>query len=118
MTPLMEPVLLTILACIALFTRVGLGWYASGMSRAKDAAGAALRNVIDLAVAALAFWAFGAAILVMQPRLLFLAHDDVPSNTFAMLVFVLIGASPVAGAVAERCKFFPLLLVPALLGGI
>src|SRR2546430_2358224 len=101
MTPLMEPVLLTILACIALFTRVGLGWYASGMSRAKNAAGAALRNVIDLAVAALAFWAFGAAILVMQPRLLFLPHDDVPSNIFAGWLPYMLAASALHGGTSR-----------------
>src|SRR5439155_9501606 len=99
MTPLMEPVLLTILACIALFTRVGLGWYASGLSRAKNAAGAALRNIIDLSVAALAFWALGAAIFNMNIRSIFLARDAIPIVAFVQLVFVLIGTSPLAGAV-------------------
>src|SRR5438309_1446965 len=115
---LTDATLLTLLACGALITRVGLGWYGSGLSRAKNAAGAVLRNVVDLAVAAIAFWAVGAAIGGMNWRFLFLAHDDSPATTFAALVFVLIGAGPVAGALAERCRFFPLLLVPALLAGV
>lgn len=117
--------LLVMLGCAALLVRVGLGWYTAGLMRSKSAAGAALRNVLDLAVAVLAFWAVGAAlmrhdgrVLGLTPRLLFGARDDQPALTFMHLVLVLIGTAPVAGALAERTKFLPLLAAPAVLAGL
>jgi Amt family ammonium transporter len=116
----MDGELLTVLvASVALLVRVGLGWYAAGLSRSKNAAGAVLRNAIDLAVAALAFWAVGAAILSGDAGHLFLARSGFASTTtFVYLVLILIGTAPVAGAIMERAKFFPMLAIPALLGGI
>src|SRR4051812_46264230 len=116
----MDGELLTALvASIALLVRVGLGWYAAGLSRSKNAAGAVLRNAIDFAVAALAFWAIGAAIFSGDAGHLFLARSGFASTTtFVQLVLILIGTAPVAGAIMERAKFFPMLAIPALLGGI
>ncbi len=112
------PILLTILACGALLVRVGLGWYVSGICRAKNAAGAVLRNIIDLAVAVIAFWAVGMAVLGGNWAIIGQQRGEVYERVFALMVFVLIGAAPVTGAIAERCKFFPMLLAPALLGGV
>jgi Amt family ammonium transporter len=106
------------LACAALLIRVGMGWYAAGQSRSKNAAGAALRNATDLAVAALAFWAFGAAIMNGDAGLIFDARGRATSKEFVQLVLVLIATAPVTGAVAERSKFFPALAAPALLAAI
>ena len=47
----------------ALFVRIGMALYATGLTRSKNAAGEVLRAVCDLSIAALAFWAIGAAIL-------------------------------------------------------
>src|SRR5687768_2812871 len=74
-----QSVLVMVLACAALLIRVGMGWYAAGQSRSKNAAGAALRNATDLAVAALAFWAFGAAIMNGDAGLIFDAKDRTTS---------------------------------------
>ena len=75
--------LVVLLACGTLLIRVGLDWYISGLVRSKNAAGAILRSVLDMAVAALAFWAIGAAILDgsgsvfgIRAGLLFDARDD------------------------------------------
>jgi Amt family ammonium transporter len=106
------------LACAALLIRVGMGWYAAGQSRSKNAAGAALRNATDLAVAALAFWAFGAAIMNGDAGLIFDARGRATTREFVQLVLVLIATAPVIGAVAERSKFFPALAAPALLAAI
>ena len=54
---------LILLACLTLLARAALALYAAGLSRSKNAAGAVFRNAMDLAVASLAFWAIGAAIL-------------------------------------------------------
>src|SRR5205823_12396987 len=105
-----SPIVLLLLGCGALLVRVGIGWYGRGAMRAKNAAGVVLRNVLDLAVATLAFWAIGAAIMQyggrspigIEPRLLFGARDNQGTTTFMNLVFVLIGTAPLAGALAER----------------
>ena len=124
--PTTSSLLIIALACGALLIRVGLGWYSTGMVRAKSAGGAAVRNVTDLAVAVLAFWAIGAAVmnyggrmpLGLDAGLIFDARGGENWLTFPQLVLVLIATAPVAGAVAERCKFLPLLAVPALLAAV
>ena len=110
--------LIVVLACGALLIRVGMGWYSAGLARSKNAGATALRNVVDLAVAALAFWAIGAAILNRNAGMIFDAKSQFGGATFMQLVLVIIGTAPVVGATAERCRFFPLLVASALLGGI
>ena len=107
-----------VFACTALLIRVGAGWYATGQSRAKNAAGAALRNATDVAVAALAFWAVGAAVWSGDAGLLFDARGRAGSQQLVQLVLVLIATAPIVGATAERSKFFPMLAAPALLGAV
>jgi Amt family ammonium transporter len=114
----MDWTMLTLLGCAALLVRVGLGWHAAGLMRSKNAAGVVLRNVIDLSVACLAFWAIGAAVLHRNAGMLFDAKHLQGEATFVHLVLVLIGVAPVAGALAERSRFFPLLAAPAVLAGI
>jgi Amt family ammonium transporter len=110
--------MLVVFACGGLLIRVGMGWYSAGQSRSKNAAGAALRNASDMAVAALAFWAVGAAIMNGDWGLVFDARGRATSGQFVQLVLILIATAPVVGAVAERSKFFPMLAAPALLGGV
>jgi len=110
--------MLIVFACGALLIRVGMGWYAAGQSRSKNAAGAALRNAADMAVAALCFWAVGAAIMNGDAGLIFDAKGRATSQQLAQLVLALIASAPVVGAVAERSRFFPVLAAPALLAAI
>ena len=113
------------LACGALLVRVGLGWHAAGSVRAKNAAGAAIRSVGDLAVAVLAFWAIGSAfynghgtVLGLELGRLFDINGKAGLGQFIQVALILIGTAPVMGAVAERSRFLPMLAVPALLAGI
>ena len=109
---------LTALAGGALLIRVGLGWYAAGASRSKNAAGAVLRNVADLAVAVLVFWAVGMAVMNGYPAFLFDAKGEAGVTQFVQMVMVLIATAPVMGATLERCPFLPTLAPPALLAGL
>src|SRR5687767_9195142 len=109
---------MVVLACGALLVRVGMGWYAAGQSRSKSAAGAALRNAVDMAVAGLAFWAVGAAVMNRDAGMIFDAKGHATSRQFVQLVLVLIATAPVVGAVAERSRFFPVLVAPALLAAV
>src|SRR5688500_17782376 len=111
-------VLLVVFACGALLIRVGMGWYAAGQSRSKNAAGAALRNAADMAVAALCFWAVGGAIMNGDAGLIFDAKGRATSQQLVQLVLVLIATAPFVGAVGERSRFFPMLAPPALLAAV
>jgi Amt family ammonium transporter len=102
----------------ALLVRVGFGWYAAGASRAKNAAGAVLRGVADLSIATLAFWAVGMAIQNASPGMLFDAKGNARGDQFAQMVLALIATAPITGALLERCKFWPTLGTPLLLGGL
>jgi Amt family ammonium transporter len=113
------------LACGALLVRVGFGWHAAGSVRAKNAAGVVLRSVADLAVAVLAFWAIGSAILNASGTVLglelgrlFDINGKAGLAQFVQITLILIGTAPVIGAVAERGRFFPMLAMPALLAAI
>jgi Amt family ammonium transporter len=116
--PVAGDLTISMLACAALLIRVGFGWYAAGLSRSKNAAGAVFRNVADLSIAALVFWAVGAAVLNKSTGLLFDAKGSAGTSQLVQLVLVLIATAPVAGAAAERCRFFPMLAAPALLAGV
>src|SRR5690242_7857382 len=103
-----------LLGSAALLVRVGTACYATGLSRAKNAAAAILRVTCDLCVAALAFWAIGAAILQYQGNPVFgidvasmfgLSPDRPQWETFFLLVMVLLATPLPALAMAERSRF-------------
>src|SRR4051812_14167361 len=50
------------LAVAAMLMRVGTSLYTCGMSRSKNAASAAMRALLDFAVATLGFWTLGAGV--------------------------------------------------------
>lgn len=113
------------LGAALLLVRVGQTLYFSGLSRAKNAAGAAVRNLCDLCVASLAFWAVGAAVLLQQSNAVFgvrpdrlLAWGGVTDEMFFYAALILVGTGVVGGSLAERSKFFPLCAVSALLGAV
>src|SRR5690242_11754592 len=122
--------LLYALGVAALLTRVGFALYSTGLVRAKNSAGVAMRTLCGLCVTVLAFWAIGAAILaqfnnrffsVNASMLFFTWHPDHPGLNmgvlFFYLVMILTAAQLVNGAVAERSRFFPMLIATMMLSG-
>lgn len=103
---------------LALLVRVGLAWYAIGLSRSKNAAGAVVRNVLDFCVATLAFWAVGAAIFAGDPALFFDHRGHANFTTFFHLVLVLFASSIPISAGGERSKLFPLGAVSFLVAAV
>lgn len=122
----MEQLILVLLAAVALLVRVGQALYAAGLSRSKNAAAAVMRAVTDFCVAALAYWAVGASILFQEHNRVFgFEVDLLPGGSGAggagflfFLPLVLIATGAVSGAVAERCRFFPLCVVSAVMAGL
>ncbi len=114
----MDAPILILLAALSLLVRVGMAWYATGLSRSKNAAGAVLRNVLDFSVATLAFWAIGAAIFAGDAGLFFDRHGRANASTLLNLVLVLFASAIPVGAAAERSKLLPLSAVSLLVAGV
>lgn len=120
--------LLIVLGAATLLVRAGQALYAAGLSRSKNAAGAVARSVCDLSVTTLAFVAVGAAILFQQhnpilglrPALL-LGWELTPTSAgfvFFYAAAVLVATGGLAGALAERSKFFPACMASVLLAAV
>ena len=121
-------ILLAALGAIALLARVGFALYAAGLVRSKNSAGMVVRMICDLCVSTLVFWGIGAAILFQQHNSVFaLRADLIFSNIsssrpfteflFFQLAMNLIASGAMAGATAERFRFFPLCGASLLLSG-
>ena len=113
----MDAPVLILLAAVALLVRVGMAWYATGLSRSKNAAGAVLRNVLDFCVATLVFWAIGAAVFAGDAALIADHKGRANSTTFLNLVLVLFASAIPVGAAGERSKLLPLGAVSLLMAG-
>jgi Amt family ammonium transporter len=121
----MESFWTVLLASAALLVRIGQMIGAMGIVRAKNSASAGFRNLSDLFIATLCFWAIGSAIffqyyngwLGIQPDFVIGWHG-LSANWFAMLALILIATGIIAPAVAERSTFSVPLCVGGLLAAI
>jgi Amt family ammonium transporter len=110
----------------ALLLRAGFALQASGSLRAKNSAAAVLRITADAAAAVLAFWAVGAAILfqhhngwfAIDRRFIFQEPAEWASAEFFHITICLIGGAVIAGALAERAKFYVSVTASAVLAGL
>ena len=116
---------LVLLGAAMLMVRVGQALYASGLCRSKNAAGTALRVVADLCVAALAFWAVGAAVMLQRSNGVFavdwvmlLGANGMTGETFFHAATVLVATGAVVGALAERSRFMAACSASALLAAL
>jgi Amt family ammonium transporter len=122
--------LLCALGVAVLLTRVGFALYAMGLVRAKNSAGVVMRTITDFCTTVLAFWVVGAAILIQSHNswlwinkevLFFGWRTDQPGLPMPYLLFylamILTASSVVTGAVAERSRFFPMLIASLILAG-
>jgi Amt family ammonium transporter len=114
----MDAPIVILLAAVALLVRVGMAWYATGLSRSKNAAGAVLRNVLDFCVATLAFWLLGAAVFVGDAGLIADHQGRANATTFFNLVLVLFASAIPIGAAGERSKLLPLGATSFLMAGL
>jgi ammonium transporter, Amt family len=122
----MRSMLLIIFGLGSLLLRAGFALQASGSLRAKSSAAAVLRITAETAAAALAFWAFGAAILFQahnnwfgfDSSFLFHQPPEQASKEFFHLTLCMIGGSIVSGAIAERARFYVGVTASAVLGGL
>ena len=110
----------------ALLLRAGLALQASGSVRAKNSASAVMRVTANTAVIVLVFWAVGAAILLQGNNGWFGVSREyllgtVPAEAaklFFHVTIVLIGGAVVAGALAERSRFYVSTVLSGVVGGL
>ncbi len=112
-------------AASVLLVRAGLGLWMIGASRSKHAASAGIRGMAEFCVGMLAFWAVGSAILLhthngvlgLAPRLLIgLQTPGVSACYFAALVLIVTAIA--TSAIAERCRFFVVIVLSVLVGAV
>lgn len=101
-----------------LVVRVGMMIHDSGLARSKNAAATMVRAVLGLAVAVLAFWLVGAALMNMQSGLLAGWNDAQPDRTLAQLALAALCCGIALGGGAERARMAPLLLMAAVVGAV
>src|SRR3954454_7640670 len=117
---------LVLFGTAVLLLRVGLTVYVTGVTRAKNSAGSAMRAICDLCVAVLAFWAVGGAlfwqtsngVLGVRWSLLFARGATDAGAVFFLATVAALSSGVVPGAVGERSRFLPLLAAPVLIAGV
>ncbi len=122
----MQPFWLVIFGVSSLLLRAGFALQASGSLRAKNSAAAIVRVAAETAAAALAFWAFGFAVLHQKQHawigvdtsLLLQESPGSVAEEFFYMTVCMIGGAIVSGAIAERSRFYVGVLASAVLAGL
>ena len=120
-----------IAAFLVFFMQAGFGMLEAGFTRAKNAANILMKNMMDFAMASLAYWIIGFALMYGIGNGFFggsyfflggLPEDmnGIPSLAFwfFQVVFVAAAATIVAGAMAERTKFKSYLIYSFLISAL
>ncbi len=112
------------MATAALLMRVGITLYAGGLSRAKNAASASMRAILDLAIAGTCFWAVGAAVQFGHSWILGgelvhpLSQLHEESEILKALCGILMASGLAVATLGERSTCSFVAVVSALLGAI
>ena len=120
-----------IAAFLVFFMQAGFGMLEAGFTRAKNAANILMKNMMDFAMASLAYWIIGFALMYgvgngfFGSSFFFLGGlpedmNGVPTLAFwfFQVVFVAAAATIVAGAMAERTKFKSYLIYSFLISAL
>jgi Amt family ammonium transporter len=105
----------------ALLLRAGWVLYFTGLVRAKNSAGSAMRGVCDFSIAILAFWAVGAAILFASRSFIIMGWTSTVHDPELILLYAVIAsfaAAPMIGATAERSRFVLVYFSATLMAGL
>ncbi len=102
-------------ACFVFFMQAGFAFVEAGMVRAKNLINIMMKNLADLSIGTLGFWAVGFGIMFSGDIFEFFPNPDVnaygedPNWMYAFIlfqtVFAATAATIVSGAMAERTKF-------------
>ncbi len=113
-------------AGLVLFMQAGFALLESGMVRAKNSINVIMKNYSDLCVGIIVFWGFGYGLMFgVNESGYFGTSGFFPSNmdnsgyiTFAyQVMFAATAATIMSGAVAERMRYWPYVLISILVTG-
>ncbi|ADF53453.1 MAG: ammonium transporter [Zunongwangia sp.] len=113
---------IVICGILVFFMQAGFTLVEAGFTRAKNTSNIIMKNLMDLAVGSIAFWAIGYTIMygdsigsfIGTPSLFYDVRGDM-HNLFFQTVFCATAATIVSGAVAERTKFSTYLIFSLLM---
>lgn len=122
---------ITLAAILVFFMQAGFTLVEVGFTRKKNSGNIIMKNIMDLSIGSLAFWAIGYAIMYGDQVLLggffrgssaeqgyLFFHADDWYNLFFQTVFCATAATIVSGAIAGRTKFSTYLIFSAILTAI
>lgn len=97
---------------LVFFMQAGFTLLEAGLTRAKNTANIAMKNIVDLFIGAVAFWAVGYSLMygntisgfIGEITPFYIEPGDM-HNLFYQTVFCATAATIVSGAIAERAKF-------------
>lgn len=109
----LDEVWVVVAGMLVMFMQAGFALVESGFTRAKSAANIIMKNFMDFAVGALAYWAVGFGLAYggssvggfLATGNWFFSDRARASEWFFQVVFAATAATIVSGAVAERVKF-------------
>ncbi len=97
---------------LVFFMQAGFTLLESGLTRAKNMANIAMKNIVDLFVGGIAFWAVGYSLMYgnsisgfIGELVPFYIDPSDMHNLFFQTVFCATSATIISGAIAERAKF-------------
>jgi Amt family ammonium transporter len=117
-----------IAACLVFFMQAGFAFVEAGMVRAKNLINIMMKNLADLSIGTLGFWAIGFGLMFSGDVFEFFPNPDVnsygadPNGMYAFMffqaVFAATAATIVSGAMAERTKFGAYLVFSVLITSV
>jgi ammonium transporter, Amt family len=112
---------LTLALALTLLLRIGHFFWLGGSVRSKNAASMAVRLLLDFAVVSLAVWATGGAFLA-DTRIFDAGHlfgmGAAGAASVMIVPFALLATGAMHGAIAERSRLAPPLVIAGVLGGV
>lgn len=108
----MDLMWIVICGILVFFMQAGFTLVETGFTRSKNAGNIIMKNVMDLCIGSLGFWAIGYTVMygdsigafIGNPTLFFSDAENM-HNLFFQTVFAATAATIVSGAIAERTKF-------------
>ena len=97
---------------LVFFMQAGFTLLEAGLARSKNTANIAMKNIVDLFIGTIAFWAIGYSLMygnsisgfIGSATLFYIEPNDM-HNLFYQTVFCATAATIISGAIAERAKF-------------
>jgi Amt family ammonium transporter len=109
---------LWIFGAASLLLPVGFALFQSGISRARNAASSIFRGIAQICIGILAFWAFGAALLIGSPKALLDYGGILNASALFPVAIVLMAVGIVSGATLERSRLAVCFIIAILMAGV